>query len=442
MTDIAIRIENLSKLYRLGSRAPYHRFTDLIVGVAKAPLRTLAELFRKPIPPSAESSPAAETDAPPGYFWALKDINLEIKRGEVVGIIGRNGAGKSTLLKILSRITEPTKGRVTLQGRVGSLLEVGTGFHPELTGRENIYLNGAILGMTRAEINRRFDEIVSFAEVSRFLDVPVKRYSSGMHTRLAFSVAAHMQPEILLVDEVLAVGDSSFQRKCIDKISDVAKGGRTVLFVSHNLASVRSLAENAVLLRNGKLAASGPTPDIINLYSTEVRTSLESLPFHCEDLAVQSFRVRQHGQTTADVDGGNSFTVEIEYEVFHQLGGFRIGFFLVSPSVGVLTRSLITDLNADCETQDKGRYLASVTFPPHSLLGGNYQMILHASRFGIRDYLHHLQVSLPVTVHQSHRFNANHSDERFEAVFLLGQPWNVEPIPAAANRDARCSPSE
>jgi lipopolysaccharide transport system ATP-binding protein len=199
-------------------------------------------------------------------FWALKDVSFDVRRGDVVGVIGRNGAGKSTLLKVLSRITEPTEGRIRIQGRVASLLEVGTGFHPELTGRENIYLNGAILGMTRGEIKSKFDEIVAFAEVERFLDTPVKRYSSGMYVRLAFAVAAHLEPEILVVDEVLAVGDAEFQKKCLGKMKDVAGHGRTVLFVSHNMAAVRALCSKALLLRSGRLALAGNTDDVILHY--------------------------------------------------------------------------------------------------------------------------------------------------------------------------------
>lgn len=199
-------------------------------------------------------------------FWALKDVNLEVKEGEVLGIIGRNGAGKTTLLKILSRITEPTSGRITLRGRVGSLLEVGTGFHPELTGRENIYLNGAILGMRRAEVRRRFDEIVTFAEVDKFLDTPVKRYSSGMYVRLAFAIAAHLEPEILIVDEVLAVGDVEFQKKCLGKMQDVAGHGRTVLFVSHNMAAVRALCTQGLLLVQGAIASEGAIETVVKHY--------------------------------------------------------------------------------------------------------------------------------------------------------------------------------
>src|SRR5262245_33679100 len=225
MSDVVIRAESLGKKYLIGHQAEGERYTalrDVIVRGARGLARSAADMLRgRPLVAGEEVE----------EFWALKDVSFEIKRGEVVGIIGRNGAGKSTLLKILSRITEPSTGRVTIRGRVASLLEVGTGFHPELTGRENIYLNGAVLGMTRVEIRKRFDEIVAFGEVEKFLDTPVKRYSSGMYVRLAFAVAAHLEPEILLVDEVLAVGDADFQRKCLGKMGEVARGGRTVLFV-------------------------------------------------------------------------------------------------------------------------------------------------------------------------------------------------------------------
>jgi len=234
MNDIAIRIENLSKLYHIGKLQQQHdTLRDALVELN--PLPRIRRVLR--IGNSDNSSNLYQEDT----LWALKDVSFEVKRGEVVGIIGRNGAGKSTLLKVLSRITEPTEGRAEIHGRVGSLLEVGTGFHPELTGRENIYLNGAILGMHKVEIGRQFDAIVAFAEIQRFLDTPVKRYSSGMYVRLAFAVAAHLESEILLVDEVLAVGDASFQKKCLGKMDDVAKQGRTVLFVSHNMSAVQRL---------------------------------------------------------------------------------------------------------------------------------------------------------------------------------------------------------
>lgn len=255
MSDIAIRAQNLSKLYRIGKSQQRHdTLRDALVAGFQAPLQRLRRDGQGTAVPSEST------------MWALKDVSFEVRRGEVVGLIGPNGAGKSTLLKILSRITEPTEGRAEIYGRTGSMLEVGTGFHPELTGRENIHLNGAILGMKRAEIARKFDEIVSFAEIERFLDTPVKRYSSGMYVRLAFAVAAHLEPEILLVDEVLAVGDLDFQKKCLGKMGRVASEGRTVVFVSHNMGAIMDLTERCILLKGGKVAQSGNSQQVVETY--------------------------------------------------------------------------------------------------------------------------------------------------------------------------------
>jgi len=262
MSDVIISAENIGKCYTLDHQSGgggYRKFSDTLIHTAKTPLRWLKA-------GGGEQRATRSKEE----FWALKDVSFEIKRGEVVGIIGRNGAGKSTLLKILSRITEPTKGRITLDGRVASLLEVGTGFHPELTGRENIFLNGAILGMRKEEIRRKFDEIVAFAEIEKFLDTPVKRYSSGMYVRLAFAVAAHLEPEILIVDEVLAVGDAQFQAKCLGKMKEVAEGGgRTVLFVSHNMAAIQTLCSRVVFLKQGKVEQDGAVTKVIGSYLDE-----------------------------------------------------------------------------------------------------------------------------------------------------------------------------
>lgn len=259
MSNAVIKVENLGKRYRLGQR-----------GASYATLRdTLTSLFRwrkaKGIEPSADPHIAGTTPSTQ-YIWALKDVSFEAKRGEVIGIIGRNGAGKTTLLKILSRITEPTGGRAEIQGRVGSLLEVGTGFHPELTGKENIYLNGAILGMRKKEIESKFDKIIAFSEIEKFIDTPVKFYSSGMYVRLAFAVAAHLEPAILLVDEVLAVGDAAFQKKCLGKMEDVAKIGRTVFFVSHNMPAVTRLCQRTILLDEGQIIEDGPSHQVVSSY--------------------------------------------------------------------------------------------------------------------------------------------------------------------------------
>ena len=264
MNDIAIRVEGLSKQYRIGKTQRYDTLRDQIQAGMTAPFRKVASMF------GGDSSNDGNDGSE--LFWALKDVSFEVPRGSVLGVIGRNGAGKSTLLKILSRITEPTEGRVEIHGRVGSLLEVGTGFSGELSGRDNIFLNGAILGMKRAEITRKFDEIVAFAEVEKFIDTAVKYYSSGMYMRLAFAVAAHLEPEILIIDEVLAVGDAAFQKKCLGKMGDVAKHGRTILFVSHNMAAIHHLCDQGLLLNAGKVTRDGQMSDVISSY----RASLEN----------------------------------------------------------------------------------------------------------------------------------------------------------------------
>lgn len=262
MSDIAIRAQELSKRYRISTRLPYKALRDTITDGIYAPFRAMRYLVARKPQAGQESSPG--TDG--GFVWALRDVSFEVKQGEAVGIIGRNGVGKTTLLKVLSRVTEPTRGWAEVRGRVGSLLEVGAGFHPELTGRENVHFNGAILGMTRRELSRKFNEIVAFAELERFIDTPVKRYSSGMYMRLAFAVAAHLDPEILLVDEVLAVGDASFQKRCLGKMGEVAAGGRTVLFVSHNMPAITRLCQRTILLDAGCVVLDGPSPEVVSTY--------------------------------------------------------------------------------------------------------------------------------------------------------------------------------
>ena len=258
MSSPIIKVNNLSKRYRIGAaETPYKTFRETILSGISAPIRNLSKL--------RSLTRFKDTDEE-DVIWALKDISFEVNEGEVLGIIGKNGAGKTTILKILSRITEPTSGSAEIGGRVSSLLEVGTGFHPELTGRENIFLNGAILGMRKREIEDKFDGIVSFSEIEKYIDTPVKRYSTGMFVRLAFAVAAHLEPEILLIDEVLAVGDIAFQKKCLGKMKDVAKGGRTVLFVSHNMGSIRSLCQSAIWLDNGQIMEKGTTDEVVRNY--------------------------------------------------------------------------------------------------------------------------------------------------------------------------------
>jgi len=321
MRDIAIRTDGLSKQYRIGIRHNgYRTLRDTLTDAFAAPFRRARRLFR------GQPYGAADMNE---TIWALKDVSFEIKRGEVVGVIGKNGAGKTTLLKILSRITEPTKGQAEIYGRVGSLLEVGTGFHPELTGRENIYLNGAILGMRKAEIEQKFDEIVDFAEIEKFIDTPVKHYSSGMYVRLAFAVAAHLEPEILLVDEVLAVGDAAFQRKCLGKIGDVVKEGRTVLFVSHNMGAIHSLTKSCIYLKSGRIEGHAKTQQIINQYLDDISeqriNARAEVDFYRRDIQSSSparlTRIWVNDQTKAipTLEMGADFSIFVEIEVREQL---------------------------------------------------------------------------------------------------------------------------
>jgi len=312
----------------------------------------------------------------------LKDVSFEIKQGEVVGIIGGNGAGKSTLLKILSRITEPTEGHAEIHGRVGSLLEVGTGFHPELTGRENTYLNGAILGMKKAEIERKFDEIVAFAEVEKFIDTPVKHYSSGMYVRLAFAVAAHLEPEILLVDEVLSVGDAQFQKKCLGKMKDVAKEGRTVLFVSHQLGAVKSLCSRAIQIRGGELVEDGEPESIIDHYLSEGSIGIsperiwknpEASPGDSQ-IKLQAIRVSNgSGEIKTVYRSSQPITIEIEFELFYEHSALFIGFDLINQSGVIVLRSCHNHQNGDdCQKIRHGLNRFQCIIPPGMLNNGVY----------------------------------------------------------------------
>jgi lipopolysaccharide transport system ATP-binding protein len=313
MSKPAIVVENLGKQYQIGSRYERKTLREALLDTAAAPLRRLRRL----------SGHAADDN----IFWALRNVSFEVQPGEVVGIIGRNGAGKSTLLKILSRISEPTEGQALIRGRVGSLLEVGTGFHSELTGRENIYLNGSILGMSRTEINRKFDEIVDFAGVDKFIDTPVKRYSTGMKVRLGFAVAAHLEPEILIVDEVLAVGDAEFQRRCIGKMQDVARVGRTVFFVSHNMAAVRSLCDVALHLERGKAVDRGATAEVIDRYLADVDGAPESIDLqHRHDgSGNRAARISsvvlydRTGRRVTAIASGDPLRIRVSYSAKHAL---------------------------------------------------------------------------------------------------------------------------
>jgi lipopolysaccharide transport system ATP-binding protein len=376
MSDTFIKVSHLSKQYRIGAREGYKTFRETLVDAAKAPFRGISSIFNRK---------SALADRQAEMIWALRDVSFEVKQGEVVGIIGRNGAGKSTLLKILSKITEPTEGRVELRGRVGSLLEVGTGFHPELTGHENIYLYGAILGMDRWEVTRKFDEIVSFAELEKFIDTPVKKYSSGMYMRLAFAVAAHLEPEILLVDEILAVGDAAFQKKCLGKVGDVSKAGRTVLFVSHNMGAISRLCQRSFWMDDGRVRKEGETQKIINQYQSHylVATPHWQRPDHsgtAGDFAFLSVKsANQQHQVTSYFAGNDAVLVQIDYRVSRYLSGCQIGVRLLnSEGLPILTTADSDATGASAMPKDPGLYHASFHIPGNLLAPGTYSLLIAA----------------------------------------------------------------
>jgi lipopolysaccharide transport system ATP-binding protein len=381
MNDIAIRVENLSKRYRIGLKEQMHdTFAGAMMDFVKRPIKNLRNL-RRLSSFDENGSPAEDV------LWALRDVSFDVKQGEVVGIIGRNGAGKSTLLKVVSRITEPTQGRVILRGRVSSLLEVGTGFHPELTGRENIYLNGTILGMRKKEIDHKFDQIVDFSEVEKFIDTPVKRYSSGMRVRLAFSVAAHLEPEVLVVDEVLAVGDVSFQKKCLGKMESVAGEGRTVLFVSHNMGAVTRLCPRTILLAHGQAVFDGETETAIKTYLQDSSTGNGRQALFSDDpslpIAFQRVAITTPNKTDSEpLDVSDPLSVEIEYEVRQDMKGTNIGFSLKRDGIVLFhTWDIDSDENL-FELRRKGNYTARLALPDGLLTNGRYSIYVGAGRPG------------------------------------------------------------
>jgi lipopolysaccharide transport system ATP-binding protein len=380
MSDIVIAVENLSKCYLIGhqfaQRERYTALRDVISREARNFARKAADFVH-----GRQIVQGDEIE----QFWALRDVSFKVRRGEVLGIVGRNGAGKSTLLKVLSRITEPDGGRAVLSGRVSSLLEVGTGFHPELTGRQNIYLNGAILGMKEAEINRKFDEIVAFSEMERFLDMPVKQYSSGMYVRLAFAVAAHLEPEILIVDEVLAVGDINFQKKCVGKMQDVAANdGRTVLLVSHNMAVVESMCNSAILLTQGRCVAQGSTAVVIQEYFRDIERASVT-PLHLRIDREGSGLIRfvsvelesSDGSVPAFRCGAEAIVhLVLENRTKRELGGLEISLHFVNDSgqvVAVLNNHLI---GLEIPRITRGRTSIRAVIPKMPLIPGRYSLIL------------------------------------------------------------------
>lgn len=422
MSEPIIRVEGLSKKYRLRhqSKERYTTLRDVLARKVKAVFSPAGK---------ATESTSADED-----FWALRDLNFEIQRGEVVGIIGRNGAGKSTLLKILSRITEPTTGRITLRGRIASLLEVGTGFHPELSGRENIYLNGAILGMSKGEIKSKFDEIVAFAEVEKFLDTPVKHYSSGMYVRLAFAVAAHLEPEILVVDEVLAVGDAEFQRKCLGKMQDVAGQGRTVLFVSHNLPMVQRLCSSGVVLREGRVIRRSSVEDCIGSYleagqqSASFSANLQSVPQSSED----GFKFLSIGITDAvgkpveHLTVGQDCHVELQFECSRAHRELVLGFAVRTSDEFPLFATHNNDFGESYSVQP-GSYAVRMHLNPNFLKATRYSISIGAISSG--SAICHITSALVVDVNPVSSDGLRQVDERIGALFIpmkWGSPRRVE----------------
>lgn len=382
MSDLAIRVEELGKQYRIGlSPTRYRTLRESLVETINLPAR----IKRR------NNGEALDK------IWALRDITFDVKKGQVLGVIGRNGAGKSTLLKILSRVTEPSEGFAEIHGQVGSLLEVGTGFHPELTGRENIYLNGAILGMNKSEIDVKFDQIVSFAEVEQFIDTPVKRYSSGMYLRLAFAVAAHLEPDILVVDEVLAVGDAEFQRRCLGKMSDVAKQGRTVLFVSHNMSAILRLTEEAILLDKGRLVLRATTQETVDYYMSTGYAQTGERIWEADEVSESAKPFRpvalrlfdQKGRIVDTVRSTEPITIKVEYELQAPITGLRVGLYLMTTRGEYVFTSFDTDQPEMYErfsVRPEGYYRSSCELPANFLNEGRYVLGINASSFRVKRY--------------------------------------------------------
>ncbi len=381
--DTFIKAENLGKKYIIGHQK--QRYGDSLRDAMTHTARGIWQRVRHPLSPNRESVDLEE-------LWALKDIDFEVKQGERVGIIGRNGAGKSTLLKILSRITEPTTGKVRIKGRVSSLLEVGTGFHPELTGRENIFLNGAILGMTRQEVKRKFDEIIAFAELEKFLDTPVKRYSSGMYVRLAFAVAAHLEPEILLVDEVLAVGDVAFQKKCLGKMGQVAQEGRTVLFVSHNMGAITSLCPKAIWLDKGCIVKIDKASDIVSSYIADTNDTSGEVRFAPKESKAFFTSVSVldgDGRCANAISVQSAFTIRLEYAIQKAIESLEISFSVwkaAGSKVFYCPRSM-----SESNPLEPGNYHSDIHIPAFFLAPGTYNLTagLHIPKIRLYDSIKH-----------------------------------------------------
>ncbi|MCU0440309.1 MAG: ABC transporter ATP-binding protein [Raineya sp.] len=374
MSDVVLKVENLWKQYRLGVVGAGSLRED--VG------RWMAKVRGKEDPTLKVGETNDRENIKGDYVWALQDINFEIKKGEVVGIIGKNGAGKSTLLKILSKVTTPTKGSIKVKGRIASLLEVGTGFHPELTGRENIFLNGAILGMSKSEIRAKFDEIVDFSGIGKYIDTPVKRYSSGMYVRLAFAVAAHLEPEILIVDEVLAVGDADFQKKCLGKMQDVSQEGRTVLVVSHNMTSIRNICKSGILLQNGKLDFFNDIESVINQYvsySLNNQSFYEGMANPDKDLNILRVKIlNNQNEIEKEINYNDKLRICIQFELTRYLKNVVIWFAIWTLEDNLLFGSCNYDTKREMSNLNQGKYESIIQLPSQFLNSGKYKLVVGA----------------------------------------------------------------
>jgi len=419
MNEIAIRVENLGKLYRIGLAKERNKtFREAVTDMIAAPWQYMKKAFRK--------QPVTEVEKS-DYLWALRNVSFDVKRGEVVGIIGRNGAGKSTLLKILSRITEPTEGRIVLCGRVGSLLEVGTGFHSELTGEENIYLSGTILGMSSNEISRKFGEIVAFAELEKFIHTPVKHYSTGMYMRLAFAVAAHLEPEILLVDEVLAVGDAQFQKKCIGKMGDVAKDGRTVLFVSHNMPAVQRMCSSALLLNEGRIVSRGEVAAVTEQYlSFGASTSLSWRQDSMIDKDAYFLGITlqdKEGNPLSYVSTATTLRIALDFVLINKINNLMISIGLLDGQAEQIFGSASQDSGLT-PPELPGRYRIYITLPGEIFMARKYgiRATLWVPERGVIDNVENIWFS----VQASASLATNTSGGRL-GVLAIKCNWSLEP---------------
>ena len=422
MSEPSISVQNISKVYHLGTINRRTLTDEIQYGWLK---------LRGKDPVAHMGTVGAKANQRNPEFWALRDVSFDVKQGEIVGIIGRNGAGKSTLLKILARITEPTRGGAVLNGRLGSLLEVGTGFHPELTGRENVYMNGTILGMKRREITEKFEAIVDFSGVSKFIDTPVKRYSSGMYVRLAFAVAAHLNPEILLVDEVLAVGDLAFQRKCLGKMKEVASGGRTVLFVSHNMGAILRLCDSTIWLSSGQLKMYGKTNEVHEQYVkseemsvSDVHSQLNALPkdpdFEWLDIAVL-----QEQKPTHQCVNGKSIELILTYRIRREVTGLHTSFQICDSDDTILAESLSAGQVGTVRTYKPNVYRSQAVIPANLLNEGEYSLLINAAIYNVRK-IYPKPIIVQLQVLRNGLVNQTYPDYKSPAKLLPYIEWNTE----------------